>query len=60
MFFGGKLTMNKATTNPNTPRPSVWKRIGWMVMIWCCSVMTLYAVSSLFRLLMTAAGMKLK
>ncbi|NRN27148.1 DUF2474 domain-containing protein [Photorhabdus heterorhabditis] len=52
--------MNKATTNPNIPRPSVWKRIGWMVMIWCCSVMTLYAVSSLFRLLMTAAGMKLK
>ncbi|OCQ51109.1 hypothetical protein Ppb6_03667 [Photorhabdus australis subsp. thailandensis] len=60
MFFGGKLTMNKATTNYNTRRPSVWKRIGWMVMIWLCSVMALFAVSSLFRLLMTAAGMKLK
>ncbi|MGS0628478.1 MULTISPECIES: DUF2474 domain-containing protein [Photorhabdus] len=52
--------MNKATTNHNTRRPSVWKRIGWMVMIWLCSVMALFAVSSLFRLLMTAAGMKLK
>ncbi|MBS9437591.1 DUF2474 domain-containing protein [Photorhabdus noenieputensis] len=52
--------MNKVTTNQSTPRPSVWKRIGWMAMIWLCSVMALFAVSTLFRLLMTAAGMKLK
>ncbi|WP_445493684.1 DUF2474 domain-containing protein [Photorhabdus sp. SF281] len=52
--------MNKATTNQNIQRPSVWKRIGWMAVIWLCSVMTLFAVSTLFRLLMTAAGMKLK
>ncbi|EQB99755.1 DUF2474 domain-containing protein [Photorhabdus temperata] len=52
--------MNKATTDQNIQRPSVWKRIGWMAVIWLCSVMALFAVSTLFRLLMTAAGMKLK
>ncbi|MCC8421367.1 MULTISPECIES: DUF2474 domain-containing protein [Photorhabdus] len=52
--------MNKATTDQNIQRPSVWKRIGWMAVIWLCGVMALFAVSTLFRLLMTAAGMKLK
>ncbi|MCW7550420.1 DUF2474 domain-containing protein [Photorhabdus sp. P32] len=55
-----KATTDQVATNQNIPRPSVWKRIGWMVMIWLCSVMALFAVSTLFRLLMTAAGMKLK
>ncbi|SUI57303.1 Protein of uncharacterised function (DUF2474) [Serratia marcescens] len=35
-----------------------WKRIGWLVIIWSASVLGLFVVASLFRLLMTAAGMK--
>ncbi|KAA8730585.1 DUF2474 domain-containing protein [Ewingella americana] len=35
-----------------------WKRVGWLAIIWLGSVLTLFAVASVFRLLMTAAGMK--
>ncbi|WP_301212278.1 DUF2474 domain-containing protein [Yersinia sp. 22-579] len=35
-----------------------WKRVGWMLLIWCGSVLALLAVSMLFRMMMTAAGMK--
>ncbi|CAI1540692.1 DUF2474 domain-containing protein [Serratia marcescens] len=35
-----------------------WKCIGWLVIIWSASVLGLFVVASLFRLLMTAAGMK--
>ncbi|WP_416778717.1 DUF2474 domain-containing protein [Xenorhabdus budapestensis] len=31
-----------------------------MIIIWFCSVLALYAVSTLFRFLMTTAGMKIK
>ncbi|KPD02395.1 hypothetical protein M992_2107 [Moellerella wisconsensis ATCC 35017] len=37
-----------------------WKKLSWMVIIWLSSVVALFAVSSLFRGLMTAAGMKIK
>ncbi|WP_074025014.1 DUF2474 domain-containing protein [Xenorhabdus eapokensis] len=52
--------MNKATIETASQRPSLWKRLGWMVAIWFCSVLALYAVSTLFRTLMTMAGMKIK
>ncbi|WP_422824201.1 DUF2474 domain-containing protein [Xenorhabdus thailandensis] len=55
-----KSLMNKATIKTAPQRPSLWKRLGWMVAIWFCSVLTLYAVSTLFRTLMTMAGMKVK
>ncbi|MBC8950186.1 uncharacterized protein DUF2474 [Xenorhabdus ehlersii] len=55
-----KSPMNKATIKTASQRPSLWKRLGWMVAIWFCSVMALYAVSTLFRTLMTMAGMKIK
>lgn len=35
-----------------------WKRVGWLAIIWLGSVLALFAVASVFRLLMTAAGMK--
>ncbi|HDS8358547.1 TPA: DUF2474 domain-containing protein [Serratia liquefaciens] len=35
-----------------------WKRVGWLVIIWSASVLGLFLVASMFRLLMTAAGMK--
>ncbi|MFB9996112.1 MULTISPECIES: DUF2474 domain-containing protein [Providencia] len=34
--------------------------MGWMAIIWLGSVLALFAFSSLFKLLMTAAGMKVK
>ncbi|WP_086109167.1 DUF2474 domain-containing protein [Xenorhabdus vietnamensis] len=52
--------MNKVTIKIAPQRPSLWKRLGWMVTIWLCSVLALYAVSTLFRALMTMAGMKIK
>ncbi len=55
-----KSTMNKVTTETNPRRSTLWKRLGWMVMIWFCSVLALYAVSTLFRVLMTTAGMKIR
>lgn len=36
----------------------LWKRVMWLVVIWSASILALGAVSMLFRLMMTAAGMK--
>ncbi len=35
-----------------------WKRVGWLAIIWLGSVLALFAVASVFRLLMAAAGMR--
>ncbi|MET4876917.1 DUF2474 domain-containing protein [Morganella morganii] len=51
--------MTRATTESAVPAPW-WKKAAWMVAIWAGSVLALFAVSSLFRLLMTAAGMKVR
>ncbi|ENU1228825.1 MULTISPECIES: DUF2474 domain-containing protein [Providencia] len=37
-----------------------WKKLGWMAIIWFGSVLALFAFSSVFKLMMTAAGMKVK
>ncbi|WP_411267900.1 DUF2474 domain-containing protein [Ewingella americana] len=42
----------------NVIRQPWWKRVGWLAIIWLGSVLALFAVASVFRLLMTAAGMK--
>ncbi|MBD2806179.1 DUF2474 domain-containing protein [Xenorhabdus szentirmaii] len=52
--------MNKVTTESTPLHSPLWKRLGWMVTIWFCSVLALYAVSTLFRVLMTTAGMKIR
>ncbi|MEY0301588.1 DUF2474 domain-containing protein [Providencia manganoxydans] len=54
-----KLPQNKATTDQSVASPW-WKKIGWMAVLWLGSVLVLFAFSSVFRLLMTAAGMKVK
>ncbi len=54
-----KSPMTRAITEPATATPW-WKKAAWMVAIWAGSVLALFAVSSLFRLLMTAAGMKVR
>jgi len=35
----------------------MWKRLGWMVLIWAASVAALGVVALLMRLFMRAAGM---
>ena len=39
------------------PAPA-WKRIGWLLLIWCASVLALGVVAVLIRLVMLAAGMR--
>ncbi|WP_072016875.1 DUF2474 domain-containing protein [Erwinia oleae] len=36
----------------------LWKRLMWLVVIYAGSVLALGVVATLFRLMMTAAGMK--
>jgi len=40
------------------PTSRWWQRLGWLLIIWSASVLGLFVVASLFRFLMTAAGMK--
>jgi hypothetical protein len=42
---------------PVTERPSWFRRIGWFVMLWALSVLSLCVVALLIRVLMTSAGM---
>lgn len=52
MAFIQRMT-RKHTTQP------WWKRIGWLLVIWLGSVVALFIVASLFRALMSAAGLNL-
>lgn len=54
-----KLPQTKATIDHSVTSPW-WKKISWMAAIWLGSVLALFAFSSVFRFLMTAAGMKVK
>lgn len=35
----------------------MWKRLGWLVLIWSTSVLALVVVAYLMKLLMRAAGL---
>ncbi|WP_413723529.1 DUF2474 domain-containing protein [Sodalis sp. RH23] len=39
--------------------PSWWGRIFWLVVIWCGSVMALFIVSLILRMIMSMAGLKI-
>jgi len=41
---------------PDTPKSSLAKQVGWMILIWLGSVAALAAMSLLMKLLMKAAG----
>ncbi|MFS2223763.1 DUF2474 domain-containing protein [Pantoea sp. B65] len=36
-----------------------WRRLYWLLIIWCGSVLALFIIASLLRLLMSSAGLKL-
>ncbi|AJI93704.1 hypothetical protein BD65_117 [Yersinia ruckeri] len=50
-----KTSTRVKADNPVAPW---WKKLGWLILIWCGSVLALLMVSMLFRMMMTAAGMK--
>ncbi|MEA9393549.1 DUF2474 domain-containing protein [Acerihabitans sp. TG2] len=39
-------------------KKSLWRRLLWLMLLWSASVLALGIVAMLFRLLMTAAGMR--
>ncbi|WP_263260221.1 DUF2474 domain-containing protein [Pseudomonas sp. RIT-PI-S] len=43
--------------SPLVKKP-LWQRLGWLLLIWTASVVTLGVVAGLLRLLMAAAGMR--
>ena len=43
---------------PDAPRASRLRRLGWFVLIWAVSVLSLGVVALALRVLMAAAGMK--
>ncbi|MFP1724715.1 DUF2474 domain-containing protein [Lonsdalea quercina] len=47
-----------AEINTAPRRAPFWQRLLWMVLIWSGSILALGVVSLLFRMMMTAAGMK--
>lgn len=47
-----------AEINTAPTRTPLWQRLLWMVLIWSGSILALGVVSLLFRMMMTAAGMK--
>jgi hypothetical protein len=42
---------------PEVKKP-LWQRLGWLVLIWVLSVISLGVVAGLLRLFMAAAGMR--
>jgi Protein of unknown function (DUF2474) len=50
------ITEDSAMTETEEKKP-LWQRLGWLVLIWACSVATLGVVAWLLRLFMSAAGL---
>lgn len=45
------------TAHPSVGVQACLRRVGWLVLIWAASVLTLGAVAGLFRVVMTLAGL---
>lgn len=53
-----RVTTDEGGDDERERRRPWWKRVGWLVIIWSASVLGLFVVATIFRMLMTAAGMK--
>lgn len=51
-------TETGSVKNHNQPKAPWWRRILWLVVIYGASVLALGVVATLFRMMMTAAGMR--
>ena len=52
--MSGKLSLQEIEQAEKRP---LWRRLGWLAMIWTGSVLTLFVVASLMRMFMNAAGL---
>lgn len=52
------MTLIKKLDSQTASRQPLWKRLGWMAIIWGASVLGLFIVASVFKLLMYSAGMR--
>ncbi len=50
------ITEEMAMTETEEKKP-LWQRLGWLVLIWACSVTALGIVAWLLRQFMSAAGL---
>lgn len=46
------------TIKPTKKKTRWYQQIGWMIIIWSLSVLSLTIIASLFKLLMYSAGMR--
>lgn len=51
------ITKGKSMIKAEQERKPLWQRLGWLVLIWTCSVAALGVVAWLLRLFMSAAGL---
>ncbi|OPA97449.1 DUF2474 domain-containing protein [Pseudomonas fluorescens] len=52
--MSGKPTLKEIEKAEKQP---LWRRLGWLAMIWTGSVLALFVVASLMRMFMNAAGL---
>jgi len=52
--MSGKPTLHEIEQAEKQP---LWRRLGWLAMIWTGSVLALFVVASLMRMFMNAAGL---
>ena len=51
------ITEGREMTKVEQDKKPLWQRLGWLVLIWACSVTALGVVAWLLRLFMSAAGL---
>jgi hypothetical protein len=44
------MDTTEAVPSPARATPPLWKRLGWLVLIWAASVTTMFVLSGLLRL----------
>lgn len=56
-----ELPMQQQMPEPDAPeqRPNWFQRLGWLALIWACSVAALFVVAFIFRTAMGWAGLTL-
>ncbi len=64
MYFAERWNLMKTiishflTIKPAQKKAHWYQQIGWMIIIWSLSVLSLAIIASLFKLLMYSAGMR--
>ena len=51
------ITEDREMTKVEQDKKPLWQRLGWLLLIWACSVTALGVVAWLLRQFMSAAGL---